>query len=53
MPFNSAIDPADVEALLDAHPEIGVVSVVHCETPSGTVNPIGEIGPIVRAHDAC
>jgi pyridoxamine---pyruvate transaminase len=52
VPFNSAIDPADVEALLGAHPEIGVVAVVHCETPSGTVNPIREIGPIVRAHDA-
>jgi pyridoxamine---pyruvate transaminase len=52
VPFNSALDPADVEALLDAHPQIGVVSIVHCETPSGTINPIREIGPIVRAHDA-
>jgi pyridoxamine--pyruvate transaminase len=52
VPFNSSIDPADVEALLDAHPEIGVVSIVHCDTPSGTLNPIREIGPLARAHDA-
>ena len=52
VPFNSSIDPADVEALLDAHPQIGVVSLVHCETPSGTLNPIREIGPLARAHDA-
>jgi pyridoxamine--pyruvate transaminase len=52
VPFNSSIDPADVEALLDAHPEIGVVSLVHCETPSGTLNPLREIGPLARAHDA-
>jgi len=52
VPYNSVIDPADVEALLDAHPQIGVVSIVHCETPSGTLNPIREIGPLVRAHDA-
>jgi pyridoxamine--pyruvate transaminase len=52
VPFNSAIDPADVAALLDAHPEIEVVSMVHCETPSGTLNPIRELGPLARAHDA-
>ncbi|HLK45927.1 MAG TPA: aminotransferase class V-fold PLP-dependent enzyme, partial [Acidimicrobiales bacterium] len=50
--FNSVIDPADVESLLGAHPEIDVVSIVHCETPSGTINPIREIGPLARAHDA-
>jgi len=52
VPFNSAVDPADVESLLAAHPEIGVVCVVHCETPSGTLNPIREIGPLARAHGA-
>jgi pyridoxamine--pyruvate transaminase len=33
-------------------PEIGVVTVVHHETPSGTLNPIREIGQNVREHDA-
>jgi pyridoxamine--pyruvate transaminase len=52
VPFNSAVDPADVEALLVAHPQVSVVAVVHCETPSGTLNPIREIGPLARAHGA-
>ena len=50
--YDEAIDPAAVAAYLDAHPEIRMVSVVHSETPSGTLNPIREIGPIARAHNA-
>ena len=52
VPFDSAIDPADVEAALREHPNISVVAVVHCETPSGTLNPISEIGPIAQEHGA-
>ncbi len=26
-----------------------LVTIIHCETPSGTLNPIEKIGPIVRA----
>lgn len=50
--YDDAIDPAAVSAYLDAHPEIRMVSVVHSETPSGTLNPVRELGPIARAHDA-
>ncbi len=50
--YNEAIDPAAVEAAFAAHPAIKVVSVVHHDTPSGTINPVVEIGRIVRAHDA-
>lgn len=52
VPYDQSIDPAAVEAYLDAHPEIRMVSVVHCDTPSATVNPVREIGPIARAHGA-
>lgn len=50
--YDDAIDPAGVSAYLDMHPEIRMVSVVHSETPSGTLNPVRELGPIARAHDA-
>ncbi len=50
--YDEAIDPGVVAAYLDAHPEIRMVSVVHSETPSGTLNPVRELGPIARAHDA-
>jgi pyridoxamine--pyruvate transaminase len=50
--YNDAVDPADVERYLDEHPEITLVTVVHCETPSGTLNDVSAIGPIARAHGA-
>jgi pyridoxamine--pyruvate transaminase len=48
VPYNAAIDPDDVRKALDAHPDISVLAAVHCETPSGTMNPIGAICPIAR-----
>ena len=39
VPYNDAVDPADVERYLDEHPEIELVTVVHSETPSGTLQP--------------
>ncbi len=50
VPYNEAIDPAAVAAYLDAHPQVKAVSVVHSETPSGTLNPVREIGPICRSR---
>src|SRR5712671_5547896 len=34
VPYDDAVDPDAVERYLDAHPEIELVAVVHCETPS-------------------
>lgn len=48
--FDEAIEPAAVEAALKARPDIRIVSVCHHETPSGTLNPLAEIGRIVAAH---
>ena len=39
-----------VEAYLQAHPEVTHVSVVHCETTTGVLNPIEEIARIVKKH---
>lgn len=52
VPYDESIDPDAVDAYLSAHPEIRVVSVVHSETPSGTLNPVRELGPIIRRHGA-
>jgi Serine-pyruvate aminotransferase/archaeal aspartate aminotransferase len=52
VPYDAAVDPADVERMLKKHPEIEVVAVVHSETPSGTLNPVAEIGPLAKAHGA-
>lgn len=50
--WNEAIEPADVERALKADPDIRIVSLVHSETPSGTLNPIAQIGPIARSAGA-
>ncbi|QPC86231.1 aminotransferase class V-fold PLP-dependent enzyme [Mesorhizobium sp. NBSH29] len=50
--YNEAIDPQAVRDMLARHPEISVVSVCHHDTPSGTINPIDEIGAVVAAHGA-
>ncbi len=50
VPYNEAIDPATVAAKLRDNPDISVVCVCHHDTPSGTINPIDEIGRIVADH---
>ena len=49
VPYNEAIDPEDVRRVLQANPDVRYLSVVHSETPSGTINPMKEIGAI--AHE--
>jgi pyridoxamine--pyruvate transaminase len=48
VPYDESVDPAEVAAFLDAHPDIGLLTVVHSETPSGTFNDCAAIGPIAR-----
>jgi 2-aminoethylphosphonate-pyruvate transaminase len=48
---NAAPVPADVDRMLIADPAISNVAVVHCETTTGIINPIEEIGRVVRQHD--
>lgn len=50
VPYNDAIDPDDVRRILNEQPGIRFCSMVHSETPSGTVNPIKEIGQICREY---
>ena len=46
-PENRRILPLDVAAHLAVHPSTSHVAVVHCETTTGIVNPIEEIGAVV------
>ena len=51
MPYDDAIDPEAVSDMLEARPDIRILSVCHLDTPSGTVNPVREIGAICRGRD--
>ncbi|MBN1315694.1 MAG: alanine--glyoxylate aminotransferase family protein [Anaerolineales bacterium] len=50
VPYNEIIDPADVEKVLKANPDIKFLAVVHSETPSGTLNPVQDICPIAKKY---
>ncbi|MEZ4733174.1 MAG: 2-aminoethylphosphonate--pyruvate transaminase [Caldilineaceae bacterium] len=43
-------DPAQVDALLAQDSTITHVSLAHCETTSGIINPVHEVGAIVQQH---
>ncbi|MBI1321385.1 MAG: 2-aminoethylphosphonate--pyruvate transaminase [Candidatus Hydrogenedens sp.] len=49
-PEHQPVDPAAVKKALHEHPGITDVATVHCETTTGIINPIGEIG--AQAHAA-
>ena len=50
--WGDAVDPADVERMFDRHPDIAVVAMIHHETSVGLLNPVTEVGAIVRRFDA-
>jgi 2-aminoethylphosphonate-pyruvate transaminase len=47
--FTTPVAPADVDASLEAHPEVSHVALVHHETTTGLLNPLAEIAR-VAAH---
>jgi len=49
-PEDTPVDPARAAAILAADEAITHVAVVHCETTSGVLNPIEEVGRVVAGH---
>ena len=45
-----AVCPERIGEYLDTHPEVTHVSVVHCETTTGVLNPLEEIAKVVKAR---
>ena len=45
------VNPEDIDELLKNNPDIKGVTVVHSDTSTAVMNPIAEIGRIVRRHD--
>jgi aspartate aminotransferase-like enzyme len=48
--YDQLIGAEEVEAVLKEHPDIRVATIVHCETPSGLLNPVAEITEPLRAR---
>lgn len=51
-PEDQRVEPAAVARALAKEPAVTMVAMVHCETTSGIVNPIREVGEIVRQSNA-
>ncbi len=49
-PEDEAVDPEAVGQALAADPTITHVALVHCETTTGLLNPLGEVAGVVAAH---
>ena len=52
VPYDEALDPAEVERALAEQGPFALVAIVHSETPSGIENPLAQIGPLAHAHGA-
>lgn len=52
VPYNEAVSPDSVSRYLKEHPEIQMITMVHSETPSGTITDCKAIGAIARKHGA-
>ena len=50
-PENMEVSASAIDAALAADPAISAVAVVHCETTTGLMNPIQEIGEVVARHN--
>jgi len=49
-PENTPNDPAALDRALAADTTITHVAIVHCETTTGLLNPIAEVGRVVKSH---
>ena len=49
-PEDTPNDPAALESALSSDKAITHVAVIHCETTTGILNPIDEIGHVVKRH---
>jgi len=50
-PESCPVDPAEVRQALLRNPLVTHVGIIHCETSTGIVNPVQEIGALVREFD--
>jgi len=51
--WGKCLQPADFEAAIQKHPEAKGVCVVHLETSTTIINPVEEIGRVVRKSGMC
>lgn len=51
IPLERAVRADEIAAVLEARPEVSVLSLVHAEVATGTVNPLADVARVAREHD--
>ncbi len=51
-PENHPVDVEEVQKQLNTHADVSLLTVVHCETTTGVINPIEQIGALAKAAGA-
>ena len=49
--YDNVVSPNDIERALEKNNKINVATFVHCETPSGTIAPLDQVGKVCNDHD--
>jgi aspartate aminotransferase-like enzyme len=49
--WGQPVEPADLDAVLEAHPDAKVVFITHNETSTTVANPLEDLVRVVRRHD--
>jgi aspartate aminotransferase-like enzyme len=50
--YDEVLTAEQVKEAIDLNPDISAITVIHCETPSGTLNPLKEICKACQKSDA-
>ena len=48
--YNEVASPNSIDRILEKNKKISIATFVHCETPSGTIAPLDEVGKICNDH---
>ncbi len=50
--WSQSIDPADIHAAFEQHPQIKAVAATHCDTATGVLNNVAMVCEVAHRHDA-
>jgi alanine-glyoxylate transaminase/serine-glyoxylate transaminase/serine-pyruvate transaminase len=50
--WRKSADPNDIDRALEKNKDVDIVTLVHCDTPSGILNDLSQVSKVVKSHGA-
>jgi alanine-glyoxylate transaminase/serine-glyoxylate transaminase/serine-pyruvate transaminase len=50
--WRKSADPNDIDRELEKNKDVDIVTLVHCDTPSGILNDLSQVSKVVKSHGA-